>query len=262
MNPLERRPLVIAIAGPNGAGKSTFYEAHLKPSGLRFVNADELARELGIDAYRAADAAARLREDLVAARQSFIFETVFSDPKQDKVTFLRKCETQGFTVLLCFIGLNDAELSNERVALRALAGGHDVPHDKLLARYPRSLVNLGAAMRELTFVRIFDNSVSNRPHRLVAELERGRVVELGLPVPSWIAPTLGAHLPQKREFTVVNVAREQLRTDLVLAHDDGLSMRLRYRTSKQPPRNGERVQLGTSFEFTRVRSRQRGGHER
>lgn len=44
MNILERRPILLALAGPNGAGKSTFYDAHLRPYGLRFVNADELAR--------------------------------------------------------------------------------------------------------------------------------------------------------------------------------------------------------------------------
>lgn len=262
MNPLEQRPLIIAIAGPNGAGKSTFFEAHLRQSGLPFVNADELARELRVDAYRAADAASQIRSDLVAARQSFVFETVFSDPKQDKVAFLQACEAQGYTVVLCFIGLSNPELSDERVALRSLMGGHDVPRDKLLARYPRSLANLQAAMRELTFVRIFDNSISKKPHRLVAELERGRIVELGLPVPTWIGPSLGAHLPKEREFTVNKIARDGQPTDLVLAHRDGSSLRLRYRTRKEPPRVGERVCLGPRFEFTRARARDRGGHGR
>lgn len=57
MSPLDQRPLVVAIAGPNVAGKSTFVEAHLRRSGMRFVNADELARELGIDAYMVMDVA-------------------------------------------------------------------------------------------------------------------------------------------------------------------------------------------------------------
>jgi hypothetical protein len=40
---LDRRPILVALAGSNGAGKTTFYHAHLKPAGLRFVNADEVA---------------------------------------------------------------------------------------------------------------------------------------------------------------------------------------------------------------------------
>ncbi len=42
----EKRPLVIAISEPNGAAKSTFYETQLVEAGLRFVNADNLARQL------------------------------------------------------------------------------------------------------------------------------------------------------------------------------------------------------------------------
>jgi dephospho-CoA kinase len=52
--PLDRRPVIVALAGPNGAGKTTFYHAHLQPAGLRFVNADVLARELNLDPYAAA----------------------------------------------------------------------------------------------------------------------------------------------------------------------------------------------------------------
>ncbi|HEY2084388.1 MAG TPA: ATPase, partial [Verrucomicrobiae bacterium] len=75
---MDRRPIMVAIAGPNGAGKSTFFEAHLKSSGLRFLNADVLARELDVDPYEAARMGAAIREELVAQRESFIFETVFS----------------------------------------------------------------------------------------------------------------------------------------------------------------------------------------
>ena len=51
---------MVALAGPNGAGKTTFYEAHLKDCGLRFLNADILAGELGTDAYQGAEIAAKL----------------------------------------------------------------------------------------------------------------------------------------------------------------------------------------------------------
>ena len=66
--PLDSRPLIIALAGPNGAGKSTFFQAHLQPAGLRFINADDLARELGTGAYEAAELANQLRRTLVEQR--------------------------------------------------------------------------------------------------------------------------------------------------------------------------------------------------
>jgi len=34
------------LAGPNGAGKTTFFELFIAPSGLPFVNADFIAKEL------------------------------------------------------------------------------------------------------------------------------------------------------------------------------------------------------------------------
>lgn len=184
------RPIVVALAGPNGAGKSTFYEAHLRHSGLRFINADALARELGIDGYRAAEAADRLRRDLIATGDSFVFETVFSDPVQEKVAFLEEAERRGYVVVLCFIGLASAALSDERVTVRVLRGGHDVPADKIAARYPRSLVNLEHALRRLPVVRVFDNSCFGEPHRQIAELHRGRIVQLTEDVPGWFADCL------------------------------------------------------------------------
>jgi len=70
---LDHRPIVVALAGPNGAGKSTCFEAHLKSSGLRFLNADVLAKELEVDAYDAARMVAALRVELVRQRESFVF---------------------------------------------------------------------------------------------------------------------------------------------------------------------------------------------
>jgi predicted ABC-type ATPase len=52
---LDKRPAIVAIAGPNGAGKTTFFHSHLREAGLRFINADDIARELKITSYEAAE---------------------------------------------------------------------------------------------------------------------------------------------------------------------------------------------------------------
>jgi predicted ABC-type ATPase len=176
----------VAVAGPNGAGKTTFYGAHLAPVGLRFVNADELARELGLAPYDAAEVASKVREALVAQRESFVFETVFSDPVGDKLAFLQRARDAGYTVVLCFIGLASADLSDERVAMRVLQGGHDVPTEKVVARFRRSLENLRRAIRELPHVIVYDNSDLAHPFRKVAEFENGRTVEVASPLPRWV----------------------------------------------------------------------------
>jgi len=184
--PLDSRPLIVALAGPNGAGKSTFFLAHLQPAGLRFVNADDLARELAVGAYEAAELANELRRALVGQRESFAFETVFSDPVGEKVSFLREVANSGYTVVLCFIGLDSAETSEQRVAMRVLQGGHDVPTEKLSARFDRTLKNLHRAIRELPFVYVFDNSDLGQPFRKVAEFENGKPARVSRPVPGWL----------------------------------------------------------------------------
>ena len=187
---LDRRPVVVAIAGSNGAGKTTFYGAHLRAVGLRFVNADILARELSVDPYAAARIADSLRRELIEQRESFVFETVFSDPVGDKMAFLQQAAAAGYTTILCFVGIASAEVSDERVAMRVTQGGHDVPTDKLIGRFPRTLANLHRAVRELPHVFIFDNDDLRRPFRLVAVFENGVGVRLNKPVPKWLLAIL------------------------------------------------------------------------
>lgn len=187
---LDRRPILVALAGPNGAGKTTFYFAHLRPAGLRLVNADVLARELEVDAYEAAHLAAALRAELVRQRESFVMETVFSDPVGDKLGFLRETAQAGYTVVLCFVGVAGPEVCEERVAMRVSQGGHDVPPEKLVSRYPRTMENLRAAVRTVEQVWIFDNGDLRRPFRLAAVCERGRVVQREKRVAGWVQRAL------------------------------------------------------------------------
>ena len=185
-NLLDLRPIVVALAGQNGAGKTTFYKAYLKASGLRFVNADEIARDLRADAYAAAKMADTLRRELLAEHESFIFETVFSDPVGDKIAFLKEAERSGYTVILLFIGAKGSEISDERVAMRVLKGGHDVPADKLKERYPRVMKNLQRALLEISNVRVYDNSDLREPYRLVATRENAQSIELYGETPEWL----------------------------------------------------------------------------
>lgn len=183
---LDQRPLIVAVAGSNGAGKSTFYKSHLEPAGLRFINADVIAGELDMEPYTAARVAGSLRQELVNQGESFVFETVFSDPVGDKLVFLKEAVAQGYTVVLCFIGISSAEVSEERVAMRVSQGGHDVPTEKLISRYPRTLANLQSAFRDLPHVIVFDNDDLRSPFRKVAVFEHGRQIHLENPVPEWL----------------------------------------------------------------------------
>ena len=189
----EAEPILVFLAGPNGAGKSTFFRDYLRPLGLPFVNADEIARELReaapsgmeeLDAI-AFEKAEELRGAMVSGRISFCTETVFSDPQGAKLAFLSRARAAGFRVFLVFIGISDPELSIARVMQRVEEGGHDVPDDRLRGRYPRTMANLRAAISVVDEAFLFDNSSDREPFRAVAIFSEGQLVDSIDPVPAW-----------------------------------------------------------------------------
>jgi predicted ABC-type ATPase len=188
----DDRPTIIALAGSNGAGKSTFYETKLAQLGWSFINADLLAKARGIDPYAAAEVAHHLRCDAITRGESFIFETVLSDPHGEKVEFLKQTAGNGYNVILCFIAIRDPELSIQRVGMRVSQGGHDVPTDKLYGRHGRTLENLKRAIRQLPVVRIYDNTVLADPYHHAATFHCGKPTTGRFLLTEWLAELLTA----------------------------------------------------------------------
>jgi predicted ABC-type ATPase len=185
--------LLVILAGPNGSGKTTFFEYYLAPLGLRFVNADLIARSLADSpapetvAYAAAQIADAERHLLLAEGQSFCMETVFSDRNQEKLSFLRQAINQGYTILLVFICLEFPELNIARVSQRVTDGGHDVPDEKIVSRYPRSIDNLKSALPLADLALLLDNSCVTEPYRFVALLHHGKIAQITDTLPNWAA---------------------------------------------------------------------------
>jgi predicted ABC-type ATPase len=184
--------LLVVVAGPNGAGKSTFVETFLKPPGILIVNPDEVAKGLSQDSpddvgYEAARVADAWRRDLAGRGVSFCMETVFSDPQGAKLGFLKECQSNGYTVILVFIGLESAELSLGRVIQRVERGGHDVPDAKIEARFPRTFDNLRQALTFVDDALLFDNSSSDQPFRFVAAFKAGKQQRRKGFAPAWAA---------------------------------------------------------------------------
>lgn len=88
----------------------------------------------------------------------FSYETVFSH--SSKIDFLREAKDCGWRVYLYFVSTEDPGINYKRVIERVLNGGHDVPHDKILERYTRSLDNLFTALEYCRRAYIFDNSTT------------------------------------------------------------------------------------------------------
>ncbi len=178
-------PILLVFVGPNGAGKSTLRNLLFADFSIPFINADNLAAELGIGAYKAAEVAEELRRDLVQRKKSFSFETVLSDPVGAKVAFLLETRRSGYRVMVHFIGLDSAERSRVRVFQRVTEGGHDVPDDKIAGRYPRVLENLRRLLGAVDELVIYDNSSSETPYRVIARFESEKLLTLAEDLPAW-----------------------------------------------------------------------------
>lgn len=172
-------PVLHLLAGPNGAGKSTYVADVLSPAtGLPFINADVLAAERWPHAplehsYEAARLAERMRRDAMAAGASLISETVFSH--SSKVDLVTDAVALGYLVHLHVV-MVPVELSVQRVAHRVRRGGHDVPEDKIRARYDRLWTHVAAAIHVADVADVFDNSRARTPFRLCATYAHGVTV--------------------------------------------------------------------------------------
>lgn len=103
-----------------------------------------------------------IREILSAEYKKFSFETVFSHPS--KVEFMQRCQSLGYKVYLYFVGTANPEINKFRVKFRVSQGGHNVPEDRIVDRYYRSMDLLWEATRHCYQVYFFDNShEGNRP---------------------------------------------------------------------------------------------------
>jgi predicted ABC-type ATPase len=187
-----KNPSVIAmLAGMNGAGKSTLCRQLIEPLGLPYINPDLLALEAHPDdpdaqALAAASLAEAKRQEFIEAGASFAFETVLSDPVGAKVQFLQRAKDLGYEIVAIFVGLSSPDLSVARVAQRVLAGGHNVPEDRIRARYPRVLANLKRLLDVADELTIYDNSSFDEPYRLIARLEGGVLTQITRQVPAWL----------------------------------------------------------------------------
>ena len=155
------------------------------PLAVPYVNADRIGRVMALDDRHAFTEAERLRAAWVDARLSFCTETVFSDPARAKLGLLETARRRGFAVFLVFIGLESAALSIARVKQRVRQGGHDVPIDRLRARFPRTLANLREALGIVDGAFLFDNSSFETPYRIVAVYRDGVVLSRHPPLPGW-----------------------------------------------------------------------------
>lgn len=160
---------LFVFAGPNGSGKSTIVSSFLRENAsIPYICPDSIFLEYEQqhfftdtmsleDKYKKClDDAEELRECHLEQSLDFCFETVFSRP--DKIDFLKKAKKRGYQISSFFVGVNSPEICIERVRQRVEQGGHDVPEEKIVARYGRTMDNLKSLMDIADKINIYDNS--------------------------------------------------------------------------------------------------------
>lgn len=187
------RPVAFVLAGHNGSGKSTlWYQRLAEKLRIPLVNADRLTmsilpepssgprggpprlpswaeklRDKNTTWQTLSQSGVKLfRELIMQQRQAFAIETVFSHWRklpdggfESKVDDIRTMQRRGYTVVLIFVGLASRSLSILRVQNRRRTGGHAVPTNKLIARFPRTQKAIGAASEVADLTLMIDNSL-------------------------------------------------------------------------------------------------------
>lgn len=159
---------VLVFAGPNGSGKSTVTSGFTVIG--EYINADEIKKREQCDDLTAAQIATALREKFISERKSFTFETVLSSERN--ILLLRNARNAGYKIFLVFVLTNDVNINISRVKERVRKGGHDVPVDKIISRYNKSIENLSKLVKLVDKAMIIDNSSENP--ELIIEIENGK----------------------------------------------------------------------------------------
>ncbi len=119
---------------------------------IHFVNS------AAINSYTIALLANFLQSEHIERGLSFSQETVFSHPS--KVDALRKAHAAGYRTYLYFVATESPEINISRVTNRFQQGGHNVPIEKIRARFERSIDQIPNALPYLSRAFFFDNSTA------------------------------------------------------------------------------------------------------
>ena len=160
MNDVNKKPEIVVFAGPNGSGKSTFTEL-LRPL-FDYINADEIKKNLRCGDLEAAKLAEAQREEHLAKGQNFCFETVLSTRRN--LDLLKRAKQKGYFIRCYYVLTMNPLINVYRIKSRVLLWGHDVPKDKILARYKGCLELMKEVIEVSDICHIYDNS--NQPIRI------------------------------------------------------------------------------------------------
>ena len=156
---MKQMPILYIFAGPNGSGKSTVTQEFRPILPDIYINADDIKRNERLTDMEAFNKANLLRENCLKNKISFATETVLSHPS--KIEMMRVAKKKGFEIVLVFVTTFNPKVNVLRVEDRVQKGGHDVPTDKIIDRYRRSMALLPAAIAVADFARVYNNTLDS-----------------------------------------------------------------------------------------------------
>ena len=113
--------------------------------------------------------------------------------------FIERAKASGYFVRLYFVGTSDPSINIARVRARVDEGGHDVPVDKIVARYNRGIANLQRALPIVDRAYVFDNSRENMSATRWVRTRDGGIARVTEGVmPEWIEEAVTAPAPGLR----------------------------------------------------------------
>ena len=136
--------ILYIIAGANGSGKSTLASELLPKKSLEFLNADDVAKEICPEKIesvkiKAGKIVLKKLDELLNSDKSFAIETTLSGKNHIKT--IEKAKNLGYETVLIYSYLNTPEMCENRIKIRVLNGGHDIPKNDIIRRFHRSKDN-------------------------------------------------------------------------------------------------------------------------
>jgi predicted ABC-type ATPase len=123
-------------------------------------------------------------------------ETVLSTP--EKLNLMREAKANGYHVRLVYITTQSSYINVDRVSARVREGGHDVPVDKTISRYDKSMGLVAEAAKIADSAVIYNNSFENPIIIAEKTLEKGWSMYPQKPPSSWTEQKISNLLKLKR----------------------------------------------------------------
>ncbi len=140
------------VAGHNGAGKSTFLKEFVKDRNLKYIDVDEISKDIYIDKFsllsiKAGKIALKRMERLRKEKMNFAVETTLSGKMWKAL--VNNFKKSNYYTTVFFIYLDTPEEAIKRIGVRINKKGHYVAKSVVYRRYFRSIKNFWFTYKRL-----------------------------------------------------------------------------------------------------------------